>query len=135
MPVKGMPNAWRKRADFWVKAFKSLPELAPIVPQAVPLMSDIVIAARDRGIFMHSMWGAFLPTDPLSIESISLRFEGDHMAAGNTAITLSTVERMTYEANTLNSRLVPISMFLGSVRPAPKNAQPALRPKESLIPR
>lgn len=81
---------------------------------------------------MHSMWGAFVSSQPLAIESISLRFEGENFAVGNIAVSLPQIEYLTQVANTLNARLVPISQFLQTVRPTPGNARLALRPHKSL---
>lgn len=55
-----LPRAWRKRADYWRKAFKTLPQLGPFREEAHALMTDIALAARDRGILVHSMWGRFV---------------------------------------------------------------------------
>lgn len=132
LPMRDMPIAWDKRADFWKKAFKTLDALAPMRAQAAPLITDIFLAARDRGILMHSMWGGFVSSAPLAMELISLKFEHEELAAGNLPMSLPTLEHMTLAANTLNARLIPISQFLGFLRPNPENAEPILRPKESL---
>jgi hypothetical protein len=132
IPTEGMPIAWGKRADFWKRAFRELPQLAPIKPDAAALITDIILASRDRGIVVHSMWGGFVSTNPLAVEAISLKFEGKIFATANIALSLPTLEHMLLAANTLNARLIPISQFLGSLRPTPKSARPALRPRESL---
>lgn len=131
VPMGAMPIAWGKRCDFWKKAFRDLPQLAPIKTDADALIVDIKLAARDRGILVHSMWGNWVPTTPL--ESISLKFEGEsEFAAGNFAISRHRLNELLLVANTLNARLIPISEFLGCLRPQPENAQPILRPKEAL---
>jgi hypothetical protein len=96
-------------------------------------MTDITLAARDRGILVHSMWGRFVQTDQLALEAISLKSEGDELAVGNIPIHLSTLQQLTLVANTLNTRLARISLFLGSVRaPAPPTARTILRPIDAL---
>lgn len=134
IPLADMPLAWEKRADFWKKAFRALPSLAPVRDDALALITDIVKAARDRGILAHSAWGHFLSVDPPSLELTSIKFEsGGILATGNIKLTLATLQHLTLVANTLTARLVPISGFLSGLRgPPPENAQLALRPKESL---
>jgi hypothetical protein len=133
IPREGMPLAWEKRADFWKKAFRTLPQLAPIQADALALIADVIGAAKSRGVLVHSMWGAFLSGEPLAMESINMRFEGrDVFAVGNIAVTLPTIEHMILGANTLNARLIPLSAFLEKVRPVPGSAEPVLRPRGSL---
>jgi hypothetical protein len=128
-----LPRAWGKRADYWRKAFKELAQLAPFLDEANALITDIILAARDRGILVHSMWGRFVQTEQLALEAISLKSEGDELAVGNIPVHLSTLQQMTLAANTLNSRLARISLFLGSVRPpAPATARNILRPLDDL---
>ncbi len=131
-PKHELPRAWARRVTFWKEAFKTLPQLAPVKADALALISDIFVASRDRSILFHAMWGGFLPSEPLALELISLKSEGDEFVTGNMPVTLQSLESMLRAANTLNTRLIPISNFLGFVRPPPPDARTILRPRESL---
>jgi hypothetical protein len=132
-PVHQIPLAWNQRSAIWKRAFRTLPELAPQRDAALALMTEILLRAKDRNVIVHSGWGAFLSADPLALECINLRSEGDEALIANLSIDVTRLERMLLEANTLNDRLAPITLFLGSLRPPPSDVQTILRPRESLL--
>ncbi len=132
-PSHQIPLAWSKRSDIWKKAFRNLPALEPHKDTALKLMTDILLAAKDRNVLVHSGWGGFLSDNPLTLECINVRSDGDYLEVGNLPIALPRIMNLINTANVLNQRLLPISTFLSSLRPPPESAQPILRPRESLL--
>ena len=131
-PSHQIPLAWNKRSNIWKKSFRNLPALGEHKDAALGLMTDILLAAKSRNVLTHSGWGAFLSDDPLTLECVNVRSDGDYAEAGNIPITVSKIQHMILVANTLNQRLLPISLFLCSLRPLPVGAESVLRPRESL---
>ena len=133
MPITDFPLAWEKRARLWKAAFRASDALVPIRNDALTLMTDIKLAARDRGILAHARWGQFVEANPPALELTRLKFEsGSQFVAGNIKLTLATLEELIRIANALNHRLIPISQFLSELRPMSENVQLALRPAEEL---
>lgn len=115
-PIKNdFPVPFSSKLKFWRKAFRQLPSLAEQKEYALRFADDAMEAALDRHDIMHSNWGEFISTDPLTVKAVNMRPKGKTYLHTTFEITLPTLQKIRKRIDDLNTRLVPLTWFLASL--------------------
>ena len=111
-PVEGVPAAMKRKAEMWRLAFRGMPPLAPQRDTALWFISDMMDTNQDRAVIVHSIWESFTASDPLTVKMVRRRRKGRTVVTETGFITLAQIEQATFEADRLNTHLIPLGLFL-----------------------
>jgi hypothetical protein len=118
-----LPISWEGRAEVWRESFARMSSLALFRAQALSFVDIVMAEVGSRHLGAHAIWDEFVadavePT--MRARTIRPRKGSiDTIEIADYVVALSGIEADLITANELNEQLVPITTFLGSLRPLP----------------
>jgi hypothetical protein len=121
-----MPKTWHRRAALWKKMFNQIQKLSPFREAARDLVADAKDAAALRNSIYHSGFQNFTKEPPLALEFARVKITKDWFMERHT-VSIGDLTRYAALADSLNTRLVAISLGVTHLFPRPSAAGTAVR--------
>ena len=110
-----LPMSFDDRATVWRKAFERIPLLLPLKEAAMTLLQGLKDLAEDRHTIVHALWEPFAPTEPLSIDIVTIKHKNktaDGLDTNRHTVTTAKLIGMAKMADRLNIAMAPISQIV-----------------------
>ena len=119
-----LPIAWKRRAEMWRQAFQRTTELSLSFyrDNALALLIEIMDVMQDRHALSHAIWEGFVPGAGLTVATLHVKHKKgttDGLDVVRHKITIDMLRAILRKANQLNQEMIPLSLHLCSLRPAP----------------
>jgi hypothetical protein len=123
-----LPMSFDDRATVWRKAFEGIPLLLPVKDAAMLVLGELKDLATDRHTIVHALWEPFAPTEPPSIDILTIKHKNktkNGLETNRHTVTTAKLTEIAEGADRLNLAMVPISQLLTYLRsaqnPPPEN--------------
>ena len=123
-----LPISFDDRAVVWRKAFDGIPLLLPLKDAAMSFIQELKDLAKDRHTVVHALWEPFSPTEPPSIDIVTIKHQNktrDGLETNRHTVTTAILTEIAQKADRLNIAMAPISHLVTGLRaaqnPPPEN--------------
>jgi hypothetical protein len=116
-----LPMSFDDRAALWRKAFEGIPLLLPLKEAAMIFLQELKDLAEDRHTIVHALWEPFAPTEPPSVDIVTIKHKNktkDGLETNRHTVTTAKLTEIAQKADRLNIAMAPLSQLVTKLRSA-----------------
>lgn len=122
--------SFKKRVDMWRRLVARVPHFQRIKKGATTFADRMTEANHDRNRALHRAWRGFTSADPLTVKASSWRRKKGELLVEEHQMSLPQLREMTERADALNTRLLPITLWVSASYPKPQASRKSSPPRE-----